>query len=118
MAGIVSLIFSKWGLYVALAIGALYVLHLHDNAVRAAMDAKAATAIAAQTAADQVRLTAAQKALAISEKTRIAQTQQLRDKINAQTPKSGWRVACPAFGVAIDGLRGPSGPVATPATPR
>ncbi len=118
MAGIVSLIFSKWGLYAALAIGALYVLHLHDNAVRAAMDAKATAAITAQAAADQARLTEAQKALAISEKTRIAQTQQLRDKINAQPPKPGWRVACPALGVAIDGMHGPSGSIATPATPR
>ena len=117
MPAFVGLIFSKWGLYAALAIGALYVLHLHDNAVRAAMDAKAATAIAAQTAADQVRLTAAQKALAISEKTRIAETQHLRDKINAE-PHSTACATSPAMRDLFDGLRGPSGPVATPATPR
>jgi tryptophan 2,3-dioxygenase len=118
MPAFVGLIFSKWGLYAALAIGALYVLHLHDNAVRAAMDAKATAAIAEQSAADQTRLTAAQKALAVSEKTRIAETQQLRDRVNAQTPKSGWRLACAPLGVAIDGMRRPSGPVAAPANPR
>jgi membrane protein involved in colicin uptake len=110
MAGIVSLIFSKWGLYAALAIGALYVLHLHDNAVRAAMDAKATAAIAEQSAADQVRVDAAVKAKNAAEHARRTAMQNLRDTINAE-PHSTACATSPALRDLFNGLRGPSGSV-------
>lgn len=106
-----SLLGSKLGIYAMIAVavvaGGLWMLHLHDNNVRAAMDAKAAQAIAAQAAADQARINAAIKALAVAKQAQAVAQQRLRDKINAE-PHSSACANSPAMRDALRGLRGGS----------
>lgn len=107
----IALLTSKLGLYAMLAVGivggVVWFFHNHDNAVRAAMDAKAAQAIAEQAAADQVRHDAAIKALAAKLQAQQVATQHLRDIINAE-PHSSACAGSPAIRDLFGGMRGGS----------
>jgi hypothetical protein len=97
--------FAAIGAVVAglLLAGALW-LHRHDDAVRAAMQASADKAIAAQQAVDHQHEVDALAAVAADAATRANISSALRSKIHA-LPSTSACAGSPAVGALLDGLR-------------
>jgi hypothetical protein len=93
--------------------GALW-LHSHDNAVRAAMQASADKAIAAQQTVDHQHEVDALAAVAADAAARARASSDLRSKIHALPPTASCATS-PAVRSLLDGLRNHSnGPRPTP----
>ena len=104
----VSLLFSKGGMIAMAVVAALIAgglwLHHHDNSVRAAMQARADKAIAAQQAVDAEHEKAAIAAVASDAQKRAVVFTSIKDQTHA-APATSACATSPAVRALLNGLR-------------